>query len=710
MKTLNLTFFLIYFFGLGDITAQSLGRVGLADITTTPTAGTVLMGGGTDVNGAFKWMINKSGGGDFVVIRATGTNGYNSYIYNMGGANSVETFLINSTAKANDSSIVQAVRKAEAIFFAGGDQGQYVTYCKGTALGKVINYLANVKHAPIGGTSAGMAIMSNVYYSAIITSVDSPAALANPYCTFDDVMYDDFLSNPFLINTITDTHFLTRGRQGRTMSFLARMIKDKGRTDVKAIACDEATAVCIDENGIAMVVGSSKAHFIRQWCAGPETCEPEKALDWTTGVQVYVVTGIGRYSLPSTSQSVDLKNWTTVAGGAYEYWTVNNGAITLGQATSTPTTCGPTVMISRTEAVVAENGKFNLTFKFSEDVAGFDISDISATNCTTSNFVVLNAKVYTVDITSSSSQEMIISVAANKAINGSGVSNMASNNFFVYTPTIKISRTSGSGTVTAKFNVIIKFSEDVTGFDASDISVSKGTIDNFVATNAQLYKVDVTPTETDTIAISVTANKVVGAYGISNAASNIFKVASDITPPTVTIIGTSGSGVVNGKFSVTFTFSEFIFGFSIADITVTNGLASNFVSVEPSKVYTADITPSVAGDVIINVAGGVLQDFAGNLNLAANPLTIEYFTTAIEILNGHCIKVFPNPNNGTFKVEVSNVQNQLIKIFDLLGRLVYCSVIKSSFTKVGLNYLPKGIYIIQIIDGGKEYSEKLIIN
>lgn len=61
----------------------------LIDVKTTTTGGTCLMGGGTDVDAAFKWMIEKSGGGDFVIIRADNSNGYNSYIYDMGGINSV---------------------------------------------------------------------------------------------------------------------------------------------------------------------------------------------------------------------------------------------------------------------------------------------------------------------------------------------------------------------------------------------------------------------------------------------------------------------------------------------------------------------------------------------------------------------------------------------------------------------------------------------
>ena len=112
------TLLILSIIGIKNSTAQSLGRVGnVNDVTTTCTAGTVLMGGGSDVDAAFTWMISKSGGGDFVVIRATGTSAYNNYILGLGPANSVETFLVNSTSLANDSSIVQAIRKAEAVFF-----------------------------------------------------------------------------------------------------------------------------------------------------------------------------------------------------------------------------------------------------------------------------------------------------------------------------------------------------------------------------------------------------------------------------------------------------------------------------------------------------------------------------------------------------------------------------------------------------------------
>jgi hypothetical protein len=46
-------------------------------------------------------MIDKAGGGDFVVVRATGSDGYNQYIYDMGGVDSVESLVIPTLEATN---------------------------------------------------------------------------------------------------------------------------------------------------------------------------------------------------------------------------------------------------------------------------------------------------------------------------------------------------------------------------------------------------------------------------------------------------------------------------------------------------------------------------------------------------------------------------------------------------------------------------------
>ena len=91
----------------------------------SPTSGAVLMGGGSDVDDAFRWQISKMGAGDFLVLRHSGSDGYNDYIFSeLAGEkiNSVFSIVLESEEAAEDASVVEAVQQADALFFAGGDQ------------------------------------------------------------------------------------------------------------------------------------------------------------------------------------------------------------------------------------------------------------------------------------------------------------------------------------------------------------------------------------------------------------------------------------------------------------------------------------------------------------------------------------------------------------------------------------------------------------
>lgn len=305
--------------------SRSLGITGsTADVSTTTSGGTVLMGGSTDVDRAMQWMIDKSGGGDFVVIRARGTNAYNDYIYGLGSVNSVETLLIDSRSLANDATIADKIRKAEALFIAGGDQYDYVSYWKDTKVEDAINYLRNVKQVPVGGTSAGCAIMGATYFDAANGTVRSSEALRNPYRTEVSLQRDNFINNPYLENTITDTHYDDPDRRGRHLTFLARMNQDWGIIG-KGIGVDEETAVCIDNSGKAVVFGYGFAFFIQQNGEGPEDCRPRRWLDWyrdRKAVKVYKVTGNN-----SGSNYFRLNNWNMGSGGSWQYYYADRGRL-----------------------------------------------------------------------------------------------------------------------------------------------------------------------------------------------------------------------------------------------------------------------------------------------------------------------------------------------------------------------------------------------
>ena len=305
--------------------SASIGIVGdAADVQTTTKAGTVIMGGGTDVDAALQWMIERSGGGDVVVIRATGTDAYNAYIKGLGKVNSVETLKIDSRKLADDDGVVQIIKNAEMLFIAGGDQSDYTNYWKGTKVMAAINYLLNDKKVPVGGTSAGAAILGNYYFSAERGGITAAEALANPFTTAVMLYKDDFLNAPYLQNIITDQHFSQREREGRTAVFLARIMKDWNKMP-NAIAVDEKTAVCIDENGMAEVVGVNKAFFLKTDVSKkPEVLTAGTALTWNhdgKAIQVSAISGAVKnnkfnVSTFSTVNTIGLESfwWSFVSG------------------------------------------------------------------------------------------------------------------------------------------------------------------------------------------------------------------------------------------------------------------------------------------------------------------------------------------------------------------------------------------------------------
>jgi gliding motility-associated-like protein len=121
-----------------------------------------------------------------------------------------------------------------------------------------------------------------------------------------------------------------------------------------------------------------------------------------------------------------------------------------------------------------------------------------------------------------------------------------------------------------------------------------------------------------------------------NALLSLNNIASSTTvfvdgiKPTPTL-STSATAIVNGSFTVTFTYDETVSNFQLADITVTNGIASNFTSVTTGSVWTADITPTVAGNVTVSLAVGVANDQAGNGSVASNTINREFNNVPTDI-------------------------------------------------------------------------------
>lgn len=242
-------------------------------------------GGGTDVDAAIQWMIDQVRGCtscstrvDVVILRSSGSNGYNDYIYAMNGVDSVETLVITRASDSNTASVQDTVRKAEVVFFAGGDQCDYVKYFKGTLVETAVEDVY-ARGGGVGGTSAGTAIQGEFTYDGCAGSAISADALANPYHRTVTFTYN-FFNWANLQRTITDSHFVTRDRMGRTLAFLARQIQDGKAASALSIAVNEVTSVVVDRNGLATVMGDGPAYFILADHA-PEVCQAGTPLTYS---------------------------------------------------------------------------------------------------------------------------------------------------------------------------------------------------------------------------------------------------------------------------------------------------------------------------------------------------------------------------------------------------------------------------------------------
>jgi len=263
--------------------------------------GLILGGGGADVDAAFEWAGTRVNGGDAVILRASGADGYNDYLFaDIGGFDSVETLLLDERALADDPYELWTLDHAELIFIAGGDQWRYLDRWGGTGVQTSLAQ-AWARKAVVGGTSAGCAILGQHAFSAENGTVYSDEALADPYNEYV-TLARDFLAYPPTADVITDTHFAARDRMGRLVTFAARLMADDWTSTPLGLGIDEGTALLVDADGTARVEGAGSVYALR--ATGPaETCAPGQPLS-ISNVELYRLGAGDQMALPSGATEV----------------------------------------------------------------------------------------------------------------------------------------------------------------------------------------------------------------------------------------------------------------------------------------------------------------------------------------------------------------------------------------------------------------------
>lgn len=345
----------------------------LEDTVVEAQGGVCLMGGAGESDPAAVWFLEQANGGDVLVFRTSGADGYNPYFYDDLGVtiNSVETVVFHDPAAAFDEEIHTKIMQAEAIWFAGGNQWTYISYWRNSPIDSLIRLGLEERNMVVGGTSAGMAILGDVYFSAELGTVTSMEALENPYVAAVMVDSSQFIEAPYLDQVITDTHYDDPDRKGRHLVFMARMLQDFGM-DARGIACDEYTAVCIRPDGMARVFGSypdydDNAYFLQMNCERvdnePENCVEGAPLTWNNdgqAIRVYHAKGT-----PTGEQTFDLSTWRSGVGGEWEFWSAEDGV--LSESTSSAPVCDLTLLERETKECLVQLDQYGVRIQISEN-------------------------------------------------------------------------------------------------------------------------------------------------------------------------------------------------------------------------------------------------------------------------------------------------------------------------------------------------------
>jgi cyanophycinase-like exopeptidase len=276
-------------------------RQGIAEPSRRPLAGGLFLHGSSVVSAARNLQGEASGGGEGIFLTAE-----EGRISLMAGVSLTEGLAVDSPERAGSPYAARRLGEASSIFMDGGDQSVYVRAWKDSGLAAAINAAVRGRRVPIGGNSAGLAVMGEFSYAALhghdLVAAEALADPFNPWMTLET----DFLRLPGLEGAITETHYAERGRQGRLVAFLARLLADgRGRLGaLYGIGVDEGSCLAIDGEGRARVFGTGSAWILVPQ-SRPEACSPGKPLGWE-GRAVKAI------RLPGTATGAQSWDWSTI--------------------------------------------------------------------------------------------------------------------------------------------------------------------------------------------------------------------------------------------------------------------------------------------------------------------------------------------------------------------------------------------------------------
>ncbi|WP_254627278.1 BapA/Bap/LapF family large adhesin, partial [Acinetobacter lactucae] len=449
----------------------------------------------------------------------------------------------------------------------------------------------------VGGTLTGLTTTDNITWTAVFTPDGTGTA---PSIAVADGSYTDVLGN-------LGTGDVLDGTDGFVVDIVPPTLAIT--TDDLALAAGEDANISFTFSEAVAGFDASDIVVVGGSLTGLTTTDN---ITWTA-----VFTPDGTGTAPSIS--VADSTYTDLAGN------LGTGDVLDGTDGFVVDIVPPTLAITTDDLALAAGETANISFTFSEAVAGFDASDIvvvggSLTGLTTTDNIIWTA-VFTPDGTGTAPSISVADSTYTDLAGNLGTGDVldGTDGFVVDTvaPTLAITTDDLALAAGETANISFTFSEAVAGFDATDIAVVGGTLTGLTTTDNITWIAVFTPDGTGTApSISVADNTytdLAGNLGTGDVLDGTDGFVVDIIPPTLAITTDDLALAAGETANISFTFSEAVAGFDASDIVVVGGSLTGLTTTD-NITWTAVFTPDGTGTApSISVADSTYTDLAGNL-------------------------------------------------------------------------------------------------
>ncbi len=365
---------------------------------------------------------------------------------------------------------------------------------------------------------------------------------------------------------------------------------------VSATAIWDAAAPTVDITGVPSRINSTAAFPVTFTFS-------ESVTDFMTGD--VTVTGGTKGSLSGNGATYTME--VTPAGGADVTVEVAADAATSGSNTGPESAVSvtavwdasaPTVSIDLPQKINS-TADFTATFTFSEDVTDFLTADITVTGGTNGSLSG-NGDTYTLEITPTGGSDVTVEVASDAATDGLNTGPVSATSATAIwdadAPTVTITGVPDVIRSTTAFTVTFTFSEDVTGFESTDITITGGTKDDFSGID-DTYTLEVAPAGGSDVTVEVAADAATDGLNTGPASAVSVTATWEVIPAAVVI----GDATATEGSPLTFTVE--------LDQAVSGGLTVTPTFTDGTATKGADYTENTTALAFIGTAGET-QDFS----------------------------------------------------------------------------------------------------